>query len=99
MTSTQSTTISQRRDRGRVIRSAGSRVRVSMSSLDASLDVASHRQRETAGYQPGPQAGELILDRSGRRNPAAAQRLVEIEQRLEPRQPYLREKVLGVEQG
>src|ERR1700735_1240756 len=93
MTSRHGNAISQRRDRGRVARSVESRVRMSMATRDASANVASHRQSQSAGHQARFQARKLILDRSGWFDPAAAERLVETEQRLEARQPHLDEKV------
>src|SRR6516164_3333546 len=97
-TNTHSSTISQRRERERVVRSSGSRVSESMRCLGTSPDVASHRQGDRTRYQSRLQARELVLDWAGRLDPAAAQRLVEAEQRLEPCQPHLCEQILGTEQ-
>src|SRR4051794_22024776 len=99
ITRSDSTATTQRRARGRVTRSAGSRVSESIMSLDASPDVASYRQGYAARHQPRAQARELILDRPGGRYPAATQRLVQIEQGLEFCQTHLRKIVLRGEQG
>src|ERR1700761_4478173 len=103
ITSRHSTTMTHRRDRVRVARSAGSRVRESIACLstlgrdigtsgadaNASLDVSAHGGREATGPQTGWQARKLILDRPGGLDPTAAQSLVEVQQCLKPRKPHL----------
>src|SRR5437764_10147949 len=116
-TSRQSTTMTHRRDRVRVSRSTGSRVKESIACLgtvpaphkgdigtggelaNASLDVASHRQRDAPRQDPRLQTGELVLKRPGGHDPTAPQRLVEAQQGLEAREPDLRQSVLVGEQG